>query len=121
MAKNAEKSCLECGEKIIGRADKKFCCDQCRVAYNNRLKSDDTNYMRNVNNALRKNRRVMLELNPDGKRKITRDKLSQMGFNFNYHTDIYRTKEGGIYYYCYEQGYLVIDANTLLLVKKEIK
>lgn len=121
MAKKEEKACLECGDKIIGRSDKKFCSDQCRVSYNNKLKSDETNYMRNVNNALRKNRRILVELNPEGKRKISRDKLSQLGFNFSHHTDIYKTKEGAIYFYSYEQGYLEIDAKTLLLVKKEIK
>lgn len=54
MPKNEEKVCLECGEKIKGRADKKFCSDQCRVAYNNKLNRDETNYMNNVVNLLRK-------------------------------------------------------------------
>lgn len=43
MAKIEEKTCLECGEKIIGRADKKFCSDQCRISYNNRVRGDDNN------------------------------------------------------------------------------
>jgi hypothetical protein len=121
MTKKTEKTCLECGEKIIGRADKKFCSDQCRVSYNNKLNSDKTNYVRNVNNTLSKNRRILLELNPEGKRKISRDKLAQKGFSFTYHTDIYKTKDGAIYYYCYEQGYLEIDGKTLLLVAKQEK
>ena len=29
-----EKRCLECGDVIKGRADKKFCDDQCRSNYN---------------------------------------------------------------------------------------
>ena len=32
-----EKTCLECNEKLIGRADKKFCNDYCRNAFNNNL------------------------------------------------------------------------------------
>lgn len=35
-----DKKCLECGEKIVGRADKKFCNDYCRNAYNNNLHKD---------------------------------------------------------------------------------
>lgn len=35
-----EKNCPECGDKIIGRADKKFCSDACRNAYNNALNKD---------------------------------------------------------------------------------
>ncbi|MFZ1805900.1 MAG: hypothetical protein WAU36_01685 [Cyclobacteriaceae bacterium] len=121
MAAKEEKACLECGEKIVGRADKKFCSDQCRVSYNNRINGERTNYVRNVNNILGKNRRIMEELNPSGKTKVNRNKLSVKGFDFAYHTDTYRTKEGAYYRYCYEQGYLEIDPKTVLIVKKEIK
>ena len=34
------KTCLNCGEEINGRVDKKFCCDYCRNHYNNKLNSD---------------------------------------------------------------------------------
>ena len=119
-AKIQEKVCLECGTKIIGRADKKFCSDQCRVSYNNRLNSNETNFMRNVNNVLRKNRRILIELNTSGKSKVTGDILHRQGFDFNLFTSTYTTKEGAIYHYCYEQGYLQVDKNWyLLVVKKE--
>lgn len=119
MPKTAEKVCMECGEKIKGRADKKFCSDQCRISYNNKLNSDDTNYVRNVNNILRKNRRILMTLNTTGKTKVSRDKLNEKGFDFTYFTSLYKTKEGGIYHYCYEQGYLELDHNYYLLVVKK--
>jgi predicted nucleic acid-binding Zn ribbon protein len=119
-AKKEEKVCQECGTKIIGRADKKFCSDQCRVSHNNRLNSNETNFMRNVNNVLRKNRRILIELNTSGKSKVTRDMLHRQGFDFNLFTGTYTTKEGAVYHYCYEQGYLQVDKNWyLLVVKKE--
>jgi predicted nucleic acid-binding Zn ribbon protein len=113
------KACLECGDPIKGRADKKFCSDQCRVTYNNRLNSDDTNYLRNVNYALRKNRRILVELNTTGKTKVSREKLMRKGFDFGYFTSTYKTKDGAIYYYCYEQGYLPIEKEYYLLVVKQ--
>ncbi len=120
MTSLVEKKCLECGEKIIGRADKKFCSDPCRINYNNKLNSDETNYVRNVNNILRKNRRILLELNTTGKSRVSRDRLAEKGFDFNYYTSTYTTKEGSHYFYCYEQGYLPVDKNYyLLVVKKE--
>ena len=118
MAKIAEKVCLECGSKISGRADKKFCSDQCRVSYNNKLNRDETAYMNNVTNILRKNRRVLLELNITGKTKVSRDKLNDKGFDFNYFTSQYKTKDGTIYNFCYEQGYLPLENNWYLLVVK---
>lgn len=114
-----DKKCLDCGEAIKGRADKKFCSDQCRNNYNNRLNSDANNYVRNVNNILRKNRRVLSELNKDGKTKIHRDKLVQAGFNFGYYTSQTTTWKGDTYLYCYEEGYLPLENNYYLLVKKK--
>ena len=64
------KTCLECGEKIVGREDKKFCSDGCRNTYNNKINKDSTNYMRNVNNKLRKNYRILTATNMDNKTKI---------------------------------------------------
>lgn len=118
MAKKEEKVCLECGNKIIGRADKKFCSDQCRVSHNNKLNRDETTYMNNVTNILRKNRRILLELNPSGKARANRDKMNEKGFDFTYFTSQYKTKEGAVYNFCYEQGYLALDNNWFLLVVK---
>lgn len=119
MAKEAEKTCLECTGKIIGRVDKKFCSDQCRVSYNNKLNGNSTNYIRNVNNALKKNRRILLTLNPIGKSKVSKDRLLKNGFDFFYHTSSYKTKDGAVYFFCYEQGYLEIENNFYLLVVKK--
>lgn len=119
MAKKEEKTCLECGTKIIGRADKKFCSDQCRVAYNNKLNRDETAYVNNVMNLLRKNRRILLELNPTGKTRVSRDMLVKKGFDFNYITSRYKTKENAVYNYCFEHGYLSIENNWYLLVIKK--
>jgi hypothetical protein len=112
--------CNECGEPFRGRIDKKFCSDPCRVAFNNRLNSDDISYVRNVNNILRKNRRILMGMNPSGKNKVSHEKLKSKGFDFNHFTSTYKTREGAQYYYCYEQGYLPIEKDYyLLVIKKE--
>ena len=111
-----DKQCLYCGNTIKGRSDKKFCDDQCRNSYNNQQNSDATNYVRNVNNILRKNRRILEELNPKGKTNVQRNKLQERGFNFNYYTNSYVTKAGDTYHFCYEQGYLPLDNDWFLLV-----
>ena len=121
MEKTTEKTCIECGKTIKGRADKKFCDDWCRNAYNNKLNSDNTAYIRNVNNILRKNRRIIEELIPAKEEtvKTSRNKLHQKGFNFNYFTNTYTNKKGIIYFYCYDFGYLPIENDSFLLVKRK--
>ncbi|HMO40950.1 MAG TPA: DUF2116 family Zn-ribbon domain-containing protein [Saprospiraceae bacterium] len=113
------KGCIECGEAIIGRQDKRFCSDQCRSAFNNRLNSDATNFIRNINNILRKNRRILFELNPDGKAKIHKDKLLERGFKFGYFTNEYVTKAGKVYRFCYDQGYLPLEQDYYALVVRQ--
>lgn len=114
-----ERKCLECGTKIYGRVDKKFCSDGCRNSYNNRINKDSKNLIRNVNNRLRKNYRILETLNPTQKRKVTRGKLIEYGFDFNYFTSIYTTKAGAIYYFVYDQGYLPLEDDYYALVKRE--
>ena len=115
------KSCLECEEKISGREDKKFCSDGCRNAYNNKINKDSTNFMRNINNKLRKNYRILASLNPDGKAKTSRSKLMSRGFDFNYFTNVLITKTGNTYYFLYDHGYMSVENDMLVLVKKELK
>ena len=114
------KNCLECGEKIVGREDKKFCSDGCRNAYNNKINKDSTNYMRNINNKLRKNYRILSELNVEGKTKTTKTKLLSKGFDFDYLTNILSTKTGNTYHFVYDQGYMPLDHDFYVLVKKDI-
>ena len=113
------KNCLECNEKIVGREDKKFCSDGCRNAFNNKINKDSTNFMRNVNNKLRKNYRILSELNTEGKSKTTRMKLMSKGFDFEFFTSILNTKTGNTYYFLYDQGYRVLEDDYYMLVKKE--
>jgi hypothetical protein len=113
--------CLACGKAVKGRSDKKFCDDYCRAAYNNDLKSAANNNIRNINNALGKNRRILESLLPEGKAtvNISRDKLIEKGFAFKYHTHLYTTKENRTYFYCYEYGYLPLENNWYMVVKRE--
>lgn len=113
-----KKLCPECGSKVVGRADKKFCGDACRNAYNNSLNKDRKNLVRNINNRLRKNYRILEAINESGKTKTTKERLLRMGFNFKYFTSIYTTKAGATYYYLYDQGYLELNNDFYLLIKK---
>src|SRR5690606_42160395 len=102
--------CLECGEKIIGRSDKKFCNDGCRNAYNNKNNKDVSNLMRNINNKLRKNFRILSEQKfVDGKVKTTKQNLSINGFDFNYFTHFKVYKHGAEERFVYDIGYSCMD------------
>ena len=76
--------------------------------------------MRNVNNKLRKNYRILSELNVEGKSKATKDKMLHKGFDFDFFTNILQTKTGNTYYFLYDQGYMILENDYYMLVKKDI-
>jgi hypothetical protein len=121
LQKTETKNCLACDKPLKGRADKKFCDDYCRNSYNNQLKSISNNNIRNINNTLGKNRRILETLLPETEEtaKANKEKLQRLGFNFKYITHTYITKTGKTYLYCYEYGYLPLENDWFLIVKRK--
>jgi hypothetical protein len=115
------KCCQLCKKPIRGRSDKKFCNDYCRNGYNNQSKSTQINVIRNINNALLKNRKILKEILPEGCPliKVKREKLLQSGYFFNYNTSIYKNKKGSIYYYCYDCGMMPLNEEWCIVFINE--
>ncbi len=115
-----KKECRACGKVLHGRADKKFCNDYCRNAYNNNLKLANSTIVRHINNSLLKNRRILeTVLGQEEMQKITKDKLLQQGFQIKYITHTYTNKKGNVYFFCYEYGYLPLEHDVFLIVKRK--
>ncbi len=116
-----DKICLNCGKTIKGRSDKKFCDDYCRNNFNNRQQTDKTNLIRNINKALSKNRKLLEDqiTTQDNMKKTTRSKLLELGFNFKYFTHIYQNQKGQVYYFVYDFGYLLLENDFVLIVKRD--
>ena len=112
------KCCVECKEPLRGRCDKKFCDDNCRTSYNNKLKSDETNFVRNVNNVLRRNRRILRYFHSLGNARILRQQLTESGFLFCYITRSHSVGKEK-YAFVYEYGYMLISDDEVLLVKSD--
>lgn len=113
------KTCIECGQELFGRADKRFCSDHCRATYNNRKNSVSSTMIKEINRQLRTNYRILSSYNVRGKTRIHKDQLLSSGFNFNYFTNTYKTRSGKVYYFCYDQGYRKQEDGYLTLMKRE--
>ncbi len=118
-----KRACLACGKPLKGRIDKKFCDDYCRNNYNNqqKAKGSHSSLVRNINNALLKNRKILESVLQDKEEtaKANKEKLLRLGFQFKYLTHIYTTKTGKAYYYCYDYGYLPLDNDWFLIVRNK--
>ncbi len=116
------RNCNFCKEPIKGRQDKKFCDDACRSAFNNKINCDQSNHMRNINNVLRRNRRILeglLTRVKEGKTRVSERKIQEMGFLFNFHTHTLKAKNGETYYFCYDYGYLPLNNDYMIVVKRK--
>ncbi|WP_339714798.1 hypothetical protein [Cyclobacterium amurskyense] len=111
--------CEDCGNPLSGRSDKRFCDDYCRNHFNNKMKSGSNNLIRNINNALKKNRNILAGIlnEENDTAKISREKLLESGFLFKYGTHSYTNKKGNVYIYCYDYGYLKLDQDLILVVR----
>ncbi len=111
-----QRECLQCGQKFVGRSDKRFCGDQCRAAYNNTNRADSEKVILQVNKVLRKNRTILRTLNPVGMTIVRKEFLTERGFNFKYFTNLYKTKDGNEYWFCYDVGYMHLDDQKVRIV-----
>ena len=77
------------------------------------------NYVRNINSALRRNRRILESLIglADSKGKCARQTLSDQGFDFRFHTHQYQDKKSQTFNFCYDYGYRPLEGERVLIVK----
>lgn len=114
-----DRKCLDCQLPLKGRTDKKFCDQLCRSSYYNKTKASETTVIREINKILKNNRSILKKLTPGQPKIISRRKLLAHGFDLNYITHIHETERKDNYRFCYEYGYLLIDMEKVLLVRKK--
>jgi YHS domain-containing protein len=114
-----ERLCLDCQKPVRGRADKKFCNDACRTTFNNTRKIEVGQSIKEINLILKRNRNILKEKSANGNRKVKREALLRNGFNFDFHTHLYKNENGETYFFCYEHGYLGLNNEEVLVVRQD--
>jgi hypothetical protein len=121
--KNVPNNCLDCGEVLLGRADKIYCGDSCRTHFNNQKRQANSaatpEFLKKIPKIILSNYQILKKLNTDSPTKVKRKNLETLGFNFNYQTSCYTTKKGDTYCFCFDQGYLEIKDDNVLLVQQQ--
>jgi hypothetical protein len=111
------KKCLYCASEIkSGRSDRRYCNVQCRTSYHNKQYEKNTTSIKYVNNILRKNHKILRQLNPNGQTTIRKTVLLDLGYSFNYFTNIFKTKSGRLYYFCYDLGIVETQNDKIHIV-----
>ncbi len=113
------KKCLVCKTKFIGRSDKKYCSDQCRNVYNNRINAALSKDIRKTNRILRVNRDILNKYHLIGMEQVSLFSLISEGFILTYFTNMYKDSEGKEIYFCYDMGYQLSDNETVQVLEKK--
>ncbi len=111
-----ERKCHECSEPLKGRADQKFCNDQCRSMYNNKNSLDNNSLVHSVNRILKKNHTILTMLQAIGKTLASKSDLQKRGYRFDYFTSTGTSRNNKFCYYCYDHGFRELENNKLVLV-----
>jgi hypothetical protein len=111
-----DRKCLQCFEQLKGRADQKFCNDQCRSAYNNLQYTESNSIIKSINRILKKNYSILSTLNSDGKTTVNKGYLLKKGYSFEYFTCTSLTRNNNINYFCYNHGFRELEDNKLILL-----
>jgi len=108
--------CKECGIQLIGRTDKKFCSDFCRIHYHNTLNRQSNEIIKIINKKLKKNALILDKLISHDITTVKIDLLRSEGFDFVFFTHEHTVPAGEKYKCCYNYGYHHIDHDDILLI-----
>lgn len=112
-----DRFCLDCGSKITGRANRKFCSDYCRINYHNSRRKHDEYHVRLINQQLKRNRAILEKHYQANRLYVPINQLHLEGFREKYHTHSASNSTSVIHYF-YEYGISFENANTVRIWKE---
>ncbi len=107
--------CLECGEILYGRADKKFCSAGCRNAYHSHGRSAKRLARSITINGLARNYRILDDLLRLKQSSCPMDSLTELGFNAGLVTHQAQKNGRHMEYRCFDIAYCMSSAKLFNL------
>ena len=100
------KKCPICSSLVKGRTDKIFCSTKCKSIdqYEKRQESEAFYFM--VERQLRTNRKILKKHNKSGFTTLRKSILIEEGFDPKFFTHYWKNREGEVYLFVYEYGFL---------------
>jgi len=116
------KKCENCGAKVIGRTDKRFCDNECRTEYNNQKTREKVKQMpeciARIQKTIINNYNILTTLKSRSEQFFSKMYLMELGFSFRYVTSAIE-QEGTIWYFCFNQAYIITGDRIMLLAETE--
>lgn len=113
----ARKKCLECKTEIIGRSDKIFCSDYCRASNHNRKNHRKIKLVREINQILSINRKILSDFHKRKIELVSKDDLIAAGYRFKFQTGWYENEKGLKISKCYDFAFEKISPDSYKIYK----
>lgn len=110
------ETCIECGGKLFGRSDKKFCDSNCRNAYHNEKSRPIINQVRQINRSLVNNRSIIENLANEGVQKVSLKVLRTLGFEVNLFTARKIDESAEEIFFIYDQAFQIRGEDLVILM-----
>lgn len=111
-----KRACLECSAALLGRADKKFCCAECRSSYHNKSNYETNKLIRDINRLLKRNYAILKACKQFNSSEIEYNELLMRQYNFNFATTLCTDENGNAAYFCYDLGYVQISDDHVRII-----
>ncbi len=98
--------CPVCGGKLQGRIDKIYCSAKCKNVAQYEKRIINERFYLFVDKQLKTNRRILKKFNKAGKATVRKDAIIDEGFNPKYFTHYWKAKNGNLYIFCYDYGFM---------------
>mgnify|MGYP002146781132 FL=1 len=95
------RKCTRCEKTIIGRSDKRFCSDACRIDYHNQQRRELYEGRKHIHQTINRNRQVLQSLYERGALVLTQEELLANGFSFSGITGI-ACEKSHLELFCYD-------------------
>jgi len=79
-------------------------------------RGENPEFVKKITKILTHNYQIMQKLNANSRTIVSEQQLKGLGLNFSYITSYQTTQKGDVYHFCFDQGYLKINDNQVLLV-----
>lgn len=112
--------CKVCKKKTGGRSDKIFCSSKCKYRYHKNLRQAAKNAAAEINEYLRRNHSILLEVLNKNKTqiKVYRNVLEKKKFRFKYHTHIHVNSRKKTFHYIYDLAWMDFSDDEVLITRK---
>lgn len=110
-----ERYCAECGERLVGRSDKRFCSTACRTSFHNAQARKRYGCSGRVNSLLRRNHAILWDAISKGRSIICRQELEERMFSFDNYTSLQRKPFRRKVYKCFDISYVRTRSGDIVI------